>query len=150
MPFDFHIISRGQTRVDFDVFQRGASSSSRREPVQLDKARAVLQGADLDFGNYVQDWTIKTCDERLLTFPSATLSAGVYELEARSEREFEEGELMLNEMHISNVKLQVRFSVQVIRPPVISHYEIATRGRVLTLAPADLGGKPIQFGFVFS
>lgn len=148
VPFNFHYVLLDEKNAEIEMYERGVSSSPRREPFQVDEARAVLKGADLNFDEYIREWTSEICNESMQTLPSGTLDEGDYEREARAERVFDQGELTVNDMDIACVELRVKFIARVIRPPVISHFEVATRGRSLSLAPVTLGDGQIQFGFV--
>lgn len=148
VPFDFHFISLEQTDSEIDFMPRSEFSSRQREPIQLSEARAAHKGADLNLDQYVHEWISETCNESLRTFPSGTLEEGDYEREAEAQRVFDEGELTLNGLDIARATVRVKFSVRVIRPPVVSHFEIATRGRSLSLAPVTFAGGTVQLGFV--
>ena len=146
VPFDFHFILLERIDSEVDFSPRG--ELRQREPIQLSEARAAHKGADLNLDQYLREWISETCNESLRTFPSGTLAEGDYEREAEAQRVFDEGELTVNDLDIAEAKLQVKFSVRVVRPPVVSHFEVATRGRSLSLAPVTLGVGTIQIGFV--
>ena len=146
VPFDFHIISIERSDAEVDFTPRG--ELRQREPIQLSEARAAQKGVDLNLDQYVREWISETRNESLQTFPSATLEEGVYEREAEAQRVFDEGELTLDGWDIAEAKVRVKFSVRVVRPPVVSHFEVATRGRSLSLAPVTFDGGTVQIGFV--
>ena len=84
-------------------------------------------------------------------FPSGTLPAGEYERDADATREFAEGELILNGTVIRRSTLHLTVKLRVLRPPAVSHFEVETRGRVLSLAPVDMGGgNKVQLNLIAS
>ena len=123
-------------------------SSGEREETPIAKARATINGVDLNLDDYARDWARETCDENLQTFPSGALTEGVYQREAKAERVFDEGELIFNDMGVAKVELLVNFSVRVIRPPVVSHFDVATRGRSISWAPVEIGNDTLRAGIV--
>lgn len=147
-PFDFNIISVERRDAEIDFVPRDKLALQQREPVQLSEARAMQKGADLNLEQYVHEWISETCDENLRTFPSATLGEGDYEREAEARRVFDEGELTVNDLDIAEAKLRIKLSVRVSRPPVVSHFEVATRGRSLSFAPVTLGIGTLQARYV--
>jgi hypothetical protein len=83
------------------------------------------------------------------TFPSTTSDEGIYLLTAESRLGFSEGELWINGREIEALLIEVEFPVQVIGVRVISHFEVETRGRVISFAPVDIAGTIVDAGFVF-
>lgn len=148
VPFDFHFVSVERNDADINFVRRGAPALQQGEPFQINEARAVRRGGDLNLDQYVREWMSETCNESMLTFPSETLGEGDYEREAEAQRVFDEGELTINDVDIAEAKLRIKFTVRVSRPPVVSHFEVATRGRSLSLAPVTLGVGTLQVGFV--
>ena len=151
VPFDLHFVAREKTNVQLHVSERksGRTNAKRKEAAfTIHEARALLRDKVLDLGRYVQDWASEAASERERTFPSGTLSEGVYEIDTAVERTFEPGELTVNGRDIERATLHVECSVRVLRPAVLRHFEVETRGRVLSLAPVEVGGQTIHAGFV--
>ena len=139
VPFDMHFVVNGKTHADFEVIERG--KGIQLDKVRLDAAEATTTlGTDrIDLDNYVRQWISEACDERLRSFPSGNQPDGVYELETSVERHFDEGEFVVNGKDMRLAKLHVAFQVHITRPPVVSYFEVPTRGRALTLAPVRIG-----------
>jgi hypothetical protein len=49
---------------------------------------------------------------------------------------------------MEHVRIEAEFGVQIIRPVVISDYEVSTRGRAVRLAEVKVGGLAFQTTFV--
>lgn len=148
VPFDFHFLIRDKTNVDLRFFQMGATEKLRNERMDLQKAEAYLRGERLDLHAYGNDWANDLCNAKLKSFPSGTTHEGEYELEASGDRTYEEGELKIQGKEFTRSEAHVKFTVRVVRPPVMSDFEIESRGRVLSLAPVLIGDGAVQIGFI--
>ena len=60
----------------------------------------------------------------------------------QSRREFALGELLLDDRDIESVATSVRYKVTIVRPPVVSYFEVESRGRVVSLAPVQIPSGP--------
>ncbi len=149
VPFKFHILEldRRKRIVKFDALQRGARECPEMVPINIEDAHAVLYGADIDFNMYIWEWVDEVCDESNKTFPSADLDEGVYERDVEATRLFNKREFILNDKDIASIKLWVKYFLRVIRPPVVTHFDIASRGRAISLAPVKVGEGTVQAGF---
>ena len=151
VPFDFHVINREKTDVMVTVYERGIGPDAPHQcqPIDISPAEVALHGQSLDLSAYVQDWASQVADEREKHFPSGTLPEGTYNLEATEERHYAPKQFVLNGRDIERVVLKVSFRVRLVRPPVVSDYEVETRGRILSLAPIQLdAGGVLQAGFI--
>lgn len=148
VPFNFHFVLEEKAEVEFVANQRGGSSSKRREPLQLESTSASLNSVAIKFRDYISDWVSHDRNENLRTFNSAALPEGTYERQFEAFREFAPGELILNDMDIDSIKLTITRHLRIVRPPVISHFEVETRGRSIAFAPIPIGDGAIKFGMV--
>ncbi len=151
IPFDFHFVLREKTHGDMVVEERNIGNKKKRKKVNLDigNINCQLNNESLDLNKYLQDWIKYSADKRTNTFPSSNKEEGFYELETEDERCFGEGELTVDGKDIEKLTLHVTFSVRLVRPGIVSHYEVESRGRILSLAPVQLeGGGHIQVGFL--
>lgn len=152
VPFHFHVIFVDRSRIKSDVvfINRGASMSDNQEKVQfsIQDIRFLLHGSEIDFQQYINQWSDEIIHDHLLSFPSAKLDEGDYQRETSSERHFEGTELVINDLDVETLKLNAEYVVVVARPAVISHFEVESRGRSVSLAPLQLGGVTIKTGLV--
>jgi len=151
IPFDFHFVLTEKTHGDLVVKERNIGNKKKRNKVKLDigNINCQLNNESLDLNKYLKDWIKDSADKRTNTFPSGNKEEGIYELETEDERCFGEGELTVDGKEIEKLTLHVMFSVRLVRPGIVSHYEVESRGRILSLAPVQLeGGGHIQVGFL--
>lgn len=67
---------------------------------------------------------------------------------ADEQRSFGPRECAIDDRDIEHMRLFVEFGVQIIRPAVISDFEIATRGRVVRLARVSIRDLVLDTAFV--
>jgi hypothetical protein len=149
VPFDFHVLSNEVMQVDLELTQR-CTGTGPRKSMELDVASidARLGGQLLNLDRYVKRWVESTSNASVNKFPSGNLPEGAYDIGTTEDRSFTEGELIINDMDIETMRLEVKCSIRVLRPAVVSHYEVATRGRVVTFAPVFIPNAKLQFSFV--
>jgi hypothetical protein len=144
-PFNFHFVLEENKHSDLFFKVR---NFDRKVKLDIDNIKCQLKDKTIDLNNYIQDWIKDCADKRTRTFPSGEKAEGVYELEADDERCFGESELVCNKKEIEKITLHVTFSVRILRPGIASHYEVESRGRMLSLAPVQLrDGGHIQVHF---
>jgi hypothetical protein len=148
VPFDFHFIITERTHASVEFRQRGQSTERVYRPLEAKLTRTRFNGTEIDLDAYIREWMAEAADESVRTFPSASLPEGIYEHVIEHSREFDLGSVVLDDIDMESASLKVELSVRVVRPPVVSHFEVATRGRSLSLAPVSIGGTTIQAGWV--
>ncbi len=151
IPFDFHIIAREKDHGNFVIIERNKNNKrkNKKSKIDIENATCLLNGEPINLEKYLQDWVKNCADQRTNIFPSGTKAEGNYELEASDKRMFNEGELLIDNKDIEKMELTASFTIRVARPGIVSHYEVETRGRILTLAPVRFkDGGHIQVGFV--
>jgi hypothetical protein len=148
VPFNFHGVHIDRLDAQANFFGRGATDeNSRPEQLNLETGTLLIAGVQSTAEEYVNAWGIAERDRCVNSFPSTVAQTGVHELPFEAERSFGAGEASLNGMEIARARLVGRVQVTVSRPKIISHFEVATRGRALMLA-LDLGAIQTQVAFV--
>lgn len=148
LPFGFH--SAIITPVNFAAtFYVRGGDQSKFDPVNFDTAVAKLRGDVIDLRTYVGQWAEKATSTEVLSFRSERVPEGTYERTAEGHQEFVPGEFTLNDQDIERGELHVRYNVTIVRPAVISYFEVESRGRVVSLAPIQIpSGPQMQMRFV--
>jgi hypothetical protein len=147
VPLHFHLV--GPISADARVeFLKLGSSGRELVPVDSASARLTVSGEETDFDHYLRYWISQACEESTKGFPSGDLPEGEYDRPVSASRKFSRGEVILNDHEIESASLQVMVKLRVTRPPVASHFEVATRGRSISLAPVTIEGVTLSVGFV--
>jgi hypothetical protein len=118
-----------------------------QEPVDFGTASMVVGGRETTAQEFVNAWALSERDTRVNAFPSQQADEGIHDLGFEAERRFEPGELLLNGTQMSGVRLIGKVRVRVTKARIISHVEVPSRGRALTVA-LDLAGNQVIAAFV--
>ncbi|WP_439622519.1 restriction endonuclease [Gemmata sp.] len=146
VPVEFHVL-----RQDLSTAQITLSLHGEADRGGLDLEVPVLTGGQsTTLKEYTIAWVLETCNQRLASFASADAVEGVYDFEASSVRHFKPNELTVSGDGILRGELNIRFKVEVVRPPIVSHFVIENRGRTYTYAPVQVGEGQIETRFVSS
>lgn len=147
VPFGFHGINVESTNAEVAFLTPGADENSRKVKVELATASLVIDGQGTEVDRYVNDWIAAERDKRVNSFPSQAVGEGVHDLRFEADRRFAPGAAILNGTEVAVIRLAGQVRVRVVRPRIISYFEVATRGRALTVA-LDLAGVHLKAAFV--
>lgn len=150
VPFDLHFVGQeGRPHAKLEIREAGVDEPEKVWELDVEDASFILEGEQIPMREYLEAWVKAAIDERTRTFPSSRLVEGVYDLEVSQQRTFAEGQLFVDDRPMSYIDLHVEFKMRVVRPPIESHFEVNSRGRSLSLTPAQLGdGVGLQMTFV--
>ena len=144
LPYGFHGVLLEAVHAESTFYARNRPHS---EVVTFDlsSANAKLLGNDIDLRQYLIKRAEEASSKDVLSFRSERSPEGMYDRTAPSTRQFAAGELLLDARDIERVETSVSYRVTVGRPPVVSYFEVESRGRVVSLAPIQLpSGSQMQ------
>lgn len=147
VPFDFHIINLELLHIDATF--HGWKHAGEESLVDLNTARANFQGSPVNIDQYLKAWAVDASNTKALAFRSERCPQGAYDQSTSAIREFGDGEFLLEGESIKKAELSVAFRVHVLRPPIVSHYEVRSRGRSLRFAPVGFGEDAMQVSLTF-
>ena len=148
-PECFHITTPA-TANPSTTFRVAGTSGKNVKPIDAKGKNFRLRGQEMPLIKYLDGWMHELYQEKLLYFRTAHLSEGVHPMVASAERSFNGGEFVLDGQQIEHVRMDVEFGVQIIRPAVISNYEVATRGRAIRLEKVQIRDLAIETTFVMA
>lgn len=142
IPLGFHLINPELKDVDLQMFYKPGSAGPPA-PIDLESATFTLDGKDINLRTYAIEWAEAESNKRTNHFASASAAEGEHELTFEAKREFLPSAAILNGKAIAEMKLNGRISVRVVRPTIVSHFDVAGRGRALSVRmPIEVrGGK---------
>lgn len=146
-PDLFHFTAPATAKASTTFRVRGSAGKSM-DPIEVQGQKFQLSGREVLLSDYMNSWMQEIYEQSLLRFDSARLSEGIYPMAAAGERSFGAGECFINGKEMEHVRIEAEFGVQIIRPVVISDYEVSTRGRAVRLAEVKVGGLAFQTTFV--
>lgn len=147
VPFGFHGLHLEIVSIQAEFKARnpvGPESAT----VDLATAQAVLDGQAIKLDDYLTKWAQETCTENTRTFPSQRYPEGTYDRTAAAIREFVDDEFVIDGEPVKKADIAVAFKAHVLRPRIISYYEVESRGRSLAFAPVAFAGSEMQIRLV--
>jgi hypothetical protein len=133
LPDLFHITAPATVKSS-TTFRALGAAGTNMAPITVPGTKVRLYGNEVLLSDYLTAWTQEVYQDPLLGFATAHLPEGAYPMTVSAERSFGAGECAINGQEMEHVRLDAEFGVHIMRPPVISHYEVATRGRAVRLA----------------
>ncbi len=144
VPFDFNYCFEKNKNTRFDVVPKRAGNWNAGFPVDIKTAEAILDGNAINFEEYMDNWVDDLVNKDMKHFPKPNTPDGLYNREIPAKREFRRHKLKVNGKAIRYVALLISFEVQIVRPAVLSHFEVEGRGRTLELAQVSHDGADIK------
>jgi hypothetical protein len=135
VPESFHVTAPASCKPLL-TFHATGSNATTTTPVAATTVN--LAGRAVPLKEYLDAWVLDTYADRLLAFWTADLPEGVHPMTASALRLFKPGECVVDGKAIDQASLEVEFGVRISRPPVVSDYEVATRGRMIRFADIPL------------
>jgi hypothetical protein len=130
------------------TFRAAGASGNQIEAVQVPGTMIYLQGQHVLLSEYLRSRMEHLYEQHMPSFRTAHLLNGTYPLQVAEEHTFAPGECVINGRDMEYVRIDVEYRVQVVHPPVISDFEVATRGRVIRLGTTVLCDHAIDISFV--
>lgn len=147
----FHITVPVPRPRAFLTFHTAPIEGANGEKVVIpNEAIMYLQGIEIPLADYLDAWLKELYDQRLLRFNTIQLEEGVHRMLAEDERSFGVGECVVEGLVMVRLSVEADFGVQVLRPPVISDFEVSSRGRVIRFATALVQDHKLDAAFVFT
>lgn len=141
LPSGFHSILLEIEHTEATFHGRGRSHSDL-VTVDLARVHAMLLGEVIDLRQYLIKWADEASSKDVLSFRSERFPDGIYLRTVQSKREFAIREFLLDDRDIESAENSIRYKVTIVRPPVVSYFEVQSRGRVVSLAPVQLPSGP--------
>jgi hypothetical protein len=139
VPDKFHYTEPAGSK-SLTTFHIAGSDGTTMTTVVIDETIMQLSGTDVPLRLYLEGWILDLYQRRLLSSWTADLPEGVHPMAASEERAFGPGQCIIDGKEMATVQLDAEFGVRIIRPTVLSDYEVSTRGRVIRLTPTTIRG----------
>jgi hypothetical protein len=132
VPFEFHGIEVVGTKaaVSFDCGNPGVSPTLHS--MDMLTATFVVRGAVVDLDQFIRTWISDLSKRRADGFPSGAAEEGIHTLNFDDERDFENGDAILNDRKIRRVRVAGTVDVKVSKAVVVSAFDVVSRGRMIS------------------
>ena len=145
--FQFFTRTPEMTKIDLTMARRGCHDLTKAT-VLSETAEIKYQGRTINYKEVLLHWSQLACQENLLASFADALPAGVYHHTVDRELPFSTGELIVNDLDIERLVFHIEYQVAVTQVPVVSHFEVASRGRYISFAPQVIGNDTMQWQIV--
>jgi hypothetical protein len=135
------------TKLNVTMFKRGGMGLGPK-PVSIETAQIECFGQQVNPIKQINVWSMEICDNDLMLFFEEPVPAGVYHRVVKGDLYFDVGQVRLNHEDVERLDFYVEYKVDVTAVPVVSHFEVKSRGRCITFAPQLIGNDTMQWQVV--
>jgi hypothetical protein len=140
LPYAFHGLIL--TPVHAEATFHTGDGGTQLKTIEMATAAAKLRGEPIDLRRYLCKWAEDAASQDVLAFRSERYPEGDYERSTDAKREFAEREFTIDGTEMAWAETSIRYKATVVRPAVVSYFEVHTRGRVVSLAPLQIPSGP--------
>jgi hypothetical protein len=141
--FQFFTRSPEMSKLDVTMFKFGSMGLDPK-PVSTESAQLEYLGKPVNFAWQLNSWSMEVCENDLMSSFEEPVPAGIYPRVVNGDLHFEAGQVRLNHEEVERLAFHVEYKVSVTRVPVVSHFEVRSRGRCITFAPQLIGNDTIN------
>ena len=145
--FQFFTRLPEMTNLDVTMFKRGSMGLDPKL-VSIETAQLECSGLPVYLPMQVNIWSMIVCENDLMSFFDEPVPAGVYYRVVDGNLHFDVGMVHLNNEDVERLAFHVEYKVTVTPVPVVSHFEVMSRGRCITFAPQLIGNDTMQWQVV--
>lgn len=149
LPLGFHglVITPKQIKTMFHT----GKAETETNPFDVTTATAIFRGEPIDLRTYLGKWAEEAAHQDSLSFNSVRAPEGQYDRWTQAKREFGPGEFIVNNQEMASAESEILYIATVVRPAVVSYFEVQTRGRIVELAPVQgPSGPTMQMSLVYT
>jgi len=145
--FQFFTRSPEMTKLDVTMFKRGGMGLDQKS-VSTETAQLECFGQPVNFPVQLNLWSLQVCEDDLMSFFDEPVPAGVYQRVVTGDLHFDVGQVRLNHEDVERLAFYVEYKVSVTPVPVVSYFEVKSRGRCITFATQLIGNDTMQWQVV--
>jgi hypothetical protein len=145
--FQFFTRTPEMAKLVVTMFKRGGLGLDPK-PVSLETSQLECFGQPVNISMHLNLWSQQVCTKDLLKFFEEPVPSGVYFRVVKEDVHFDAGQVRLDHEDVERLNFEVEYKVSVMPVPVVSHFEIKSRGRCITFAPQLIGNGTRQLRVV--
>ena len=131
------------------TFAAFGSKGQKFETKNMDTIRVTYRGQAVNLRKQFILWCTEACENDFVAFFDEPVPEGIYPRPPVDKvRTFIRGELVFDECEIEKATLHIEYFFEVVKSPLVSHFEVETRGRCYSFAPLKLKEGTMQFNVV--
>jgi hypothetical protein len=133
-------------QATFTVFD---SKGQEYKTENIDQIQIKYRGQIVKLQEQFVIWSTEACDEDFAAFFEEPVPEGIYPRPSVHKiRKFARGELFFDDREIEHATLRIEYCFEVVKSPLVSHFEVETRGRCYSFAPLKREDGVMQFNLV--
>lgn len=140
---DVHVLVREQAESRMSVTFTAQKSQPKKDlqiiPIKSDDI-VTVDGKEQTFKEFANYLFENTAAEKFQTVPTQTYLEGKYTVEHKKIFDFLETPVIYQEKTFESIETDAIIAFKIVRPKVVSRFDIKSRGRVVTLETVELGG----------
>jgi Restriction endonuclease len=140
LPLGFHQLIITPLSADATFQTRGGGSNLKT--IDMVSATVKLRDEPIDLRAYLCKCAEEFASHDANSFQSRSVPEGDYERAVKARRVFQEGELTIDGKDMDFLESNIRYRATVVRPAIVSYFEVHTRGRVVSFAPTQVPSGP--------
>ena len=145
--FQFFTRTPEMTKLDLTMLKPG-SKGLEGVPISIETAKLECFGKSVDFRTQLHIWSMMVCEDDLRASFEEPVPAGIYHRVVDRDLPFVSGQVFVNAQEVEILSFHVEYKITVSLVPVISHFEVKSRGRCITFAPQLIGNDTMQWQVV--
>ena len=123
---------KSKRKIEVEIVQRSVQKNESKSKVEkFDPKKVFFEGKEITAKNFFMNLCEVAIDEKMKTEQTQFLDEGCYPYSHKKKFEFETGKLEINTWDIEKILLEVNFEVQIIKPVIVSKFDIESKGRYL-------------------
>ncbi len=148
-PFleNFHYVRDTFKDTNFHIKMRVQDPSVLHGLTIKGDTKMKFRGQDISFEEFSQQIGTNVKEEVMNHEPTGTFSNGVYQYDRNKTFTFQPGELLVGEFECAEVDAHVSWESMVIRPRIVSQFDIKERGRVITFESDQFPEGSVRVSF---
>jgi hypothetical protein len=132
-------MSKTVTDVEFVRKTIVPENESKVTSIDIQNPVTLLNGTPISCTEYISQRINAIVDEHTNHLATNTLPDGTYPYDIEKEIVVAPDNLVVNGLEIGRIKFRIRYYVEVVRPAIVSKYEVETRGRIYTFDAVKVG-----------
>jgi hypothetical protein len=130
-------------------FAAFGTSGKEYKATEVGGVEATYLGKIVKLKDLIEVWSMQACEEEFAAFFDEAVPEGVYSRPpVLKTRGFPPDEFVIEGKSIQSAVFYIEYLFKVARSPLVSHFEIQTRGRCYSFAPLQTPDGPMQFNVV--
>ncbi len=148
LPFDFFCVSPQIVTTEVSFARTAGSDDGGNSRVAIDIESAISLSEFASVRAYAAAWAADVVNGDVSLFKAHEVPDGEYSREVVATRNYDDSPLDVGGTTCTRARIKVAYRIRVVRPAVVTDYQVETRGRAISFAPVRLGPADVQVSLI--